>query len=56
MCAARTPVNALSDASATADLVVVGSRGMGAIGSALLGSVSRGVLHHAHCPVAVVRS
>jgi nucleotide-binding universal stress UspA family protein len=50
------PVDALSDASATADLVVVGSRGMGAIGSALLGSVSRGVLHHAHCPVAVVRS
>jgi nucleotide-binding universal stress UspA family protein len=50
------PVNALSDASTRADLVVVGSRGMGLIGSALLGSVSRGVLHHAHCPVAVVRS
>ncbi|MFJ2032228.1 universal stress protein [Streptosporangium sp. NPDC087985] len=49
------PVDALGDASTRADLVVVGSRGMGAIGSALLGSVSRGVLHHAHCPVAVVR-
>jgi nucleotide-binding universal stress UspA family protein len=50
------PVDALTHASARADLVVVGSRGMGLIGSALLGSVSRGVLHHAHCPVAVVRS
>jgi nucleotide-binding universal stress UspA family protein len=50
------PVDALTNASARADLVVVGSRGMGLIGSALLGSVSRGVLHHAHCPVAVVRS
>ncbi|WP_433258118.1 universal stress protein [Streptosporangium sp. CA-135522] len=50
------PVQALTDASTRADLVVVGSRGMGALGSVLLGSVSRGVLHHAHCPVAVVRS
>ncbi|MFF5213107.1 universal stress protein [Streptosporangium sp. NPDC000396] len=50
------PVDALVDASAGADLVVVGSRGMGAVGSVVLGSVSRGVLHHARCPVAVVRS
>jgi nucleotide-binding universal stress UspA family protein len=48
------PVVALRDASATADLVVVGSRGLGAFESAVLGSVSHGVLHHAHCPVAVV--
>ncbi|MBB2910819.1 nucleotide-binding universal stress UspA family protein [Streptosporangium becharense] len=50
------PVDALTDASGRADLVVVGSRGRGLIGAALLGSVSRGVLHHARCPVAVVRS
>ncbi|MEV0584521.1 universal stress protein [Nonomuraea sp. NPDC050310] len=50
------PVDALSRASAEADLVVVGSRGRGAVGSVVLGSVSRGVLHHARCAVAVVRS
>ncbi|MFF5209667.1 universal stress protein [Streptosporangium sp. NPDC000396] len=48
------PVVALRDASESADLVVVGSRGLGALSAAVLGSVSHGVLHHARCPVAVV--
>jgi nucleotide-binding universal stress UspA family protein len=50
------PVDALVQASRAAGLLVVGSRGRGALGAAMLGSVSRGVLHHAECPVAVVRS
>ncbi|MFG3436456.1 universal stress protein [Nonomuraea sp. NPDC047897] len=49
------PVSALVKASASADLVVVGSRGHGGFAAAVLGSVSHGVLHHVTCPVAVVR-
>ncbi len=37
-----------------ADLLVLGSHGRGAIRSALLGSVSRSVLHHLVCPTAVI--
>lgn len=38
-----------------ADLIVLGSRGLGGWNSYLLGSVSDGVLHHAHCPVLIMR-
>ncbi|SEH02439.1 Nucleotide-binding universal stress protein, UspA family [Nonomuraea solani] len=49
------PVAALIKAAETADLVVVGSRGLGGFASALLGSIGHAVLHHATCPVAVVK-
>ena len=37
------------------DLIVIGSRGHGAVASALLGSVVLGVLHAAKQPVIVIR-
>jgi nucleotide-binding universal stress UspA family protein len=49
------PVRALVAQAANARLLVVGSRGRGEVRSLVLGSVSHGVLHHATCPVAVVR-
>ncbi|NJP96299.1 universal stress protein [Nonomuraea sp. FMUSA5-5] len=48
------PVPVLAEASQTACLVVVESRGLGGLTAAVLGSVSHGVLRRARCPVAVV--
>jgi nucleotide-binding universal stress UspA family protein len=49
-----SPVPTLIDLSKDADMMVVGCRGHGAWGRAVLGSVSTGLVHHAHCPVAVI--
>ena len=49
------PSSALVEASAWAQLLVLGDRGLGALPGFLLGSVARTVCTHAHCPVVVVR-
>ena len=49
------PARALLDAADGAGLLVVGSRGHGGFTEALLGSVGQHCVHHAPCPVVVVR-
>ncbi len=49
------PVPMLTDLSRRAQMIVVGSHGRGALARGLLGSVSTALVHHAHCPVAVIR-
>lgn len=49
------PVRYLANHAATAQLVVVGSRGRGGMTGLLLGSTSRALLHMAPCPVLIVR-
>ena len=53
--ASGSPAGHILDLSAEATMVVVGSRGRGGLASAVLGSTSQQISHHAQCPVVVVR-
>jgi nucleotide-binding universal stress UspA family protein len=49
------PAAALIEETVDARMVVLGTRGLGGFAGLLLGSTSQHVLHHANCPVAIVR-
>ena len=49
------PEHALVTQSRGAALLVVGTRGRGHVMGTVLGSVSQAVLHHGHCPFAIIR-
>jgi nucleotide-binding universal stress UspA family protein len=49
------PAGVLLKEAEQADMIVVGSRGHGGFANLLLGSVTQQVVHHAPCPVVVVR-
>ena len=49
------PSEVLIEASRGASLLVVGSRGLGGFMGLMIGSVSNQCVHHADCPVLVVR-
>ena len=50
-----SPAKGLTELSRESQLVVVGSSGHGRLAEAILGSVSQNLLHHAECPLLVVR-
>ena len=49
-----SPAGALADISADAAMLVVGSHGHGSVRSSLLGSVSKGLVAQARCPVVII--
>lgn len=50
-----SPIDYLLELSQTAEMVVMGSRGLGGLSGLVMGSVSAAVVSHADCPVVVVR-
>ncbi|MFG1643555.1 universal stress protein [Amycolatopsis sp. NPDC049252] len=50
-----SPVTALTQETQHAELVVLGSRGLGGFTGLLVGSTAVSVVAHAHCPIVVVR-
>lgn len=51
-----TPASVLVDQSQDAQMCVLGSRGLGSVSSAILGSTVSHVASHAHCPVIVIQA
>ncbi len=49
------PARTLIELSQGADLLVLGNRGRGGFSSLALGSVGQACVHHAHCPVLILR-
>jgi nucleotide-binding universal stress UspA family protein len=49
-----TPSQVLVEKSERADMLVVGSRGLGGFRGLMLGSVGHQCAHHANCPVVIV--